>query len=635
MEYDVIQISGYAGEHEFDPDKVLEVIKENCIDKGYNSMSLRPRGPAFNQEYFIEWARFMAENKIYFSFIYLSQYPPEGMECRVTPETVARMKEIAGPYFIGEGFGEMGSSYACKLPGYYMMADKDVRQIGGEGAKADPCQYRSIYLNYRLERYDDVAQAHNGYLKSVSKFTQLSNNYGMPGLSCTEATAFAKYNMEAGFTSVNLEMSPGNPEILIATVRGAQRTLNGKSWATFIAHEWYGGLRHADILKMKRLELDFKYAYLAGSYGITVESGENGVNSYGQKLDADSEVCRNYRKVIEERDELIRTDKRPAGGPKVKVAFVSGLHDGWAGKWGRSCLWNQFYREEWGYNAPEHSWGLLEELHAKRAWTDVDNYGEYDFSGAPAYGQYDIIPIEADVDKLEQYDYLIFLGWNTMTEENMDKLISYVKSGGRLVMSAAHLNTQTKRNGEYHMIDDCKVEELFGCRFMGEIRRTVNGVSFKYESQDPQIRYPVYHTGGCDPMYIAGYADYARFATTTGKAIAHSTDSFAERFSDLPVVIENKVGAGYATLVSHICYPGDQSVYRLYRMIVREMLNASARNCEIKVVASDRVRYSVYEGNKIYLLNTDYDLPACAKIIYDGKEQMISLDALELKAIQL
>ena len=339
--------------------------------------------------------------------------------------------------------------------------------------------------------------------------------------------------------------------------------------------------------------------------------------------------------MIEERDALIRSDKRPAGGPKVKVAFVSGLHDGWAGKWGRSCLWNQFYREEWGYNAPEHSWGLLEELHAKRSWSDVDNYGDHDFSGAPAYGQYDVIPVEADLDKMCQYDYLIFLGWNTMTDEIMDKLTAYVKQGGRLLMSAAHLNTQVKRDGEYRMIDDRKVEELFGCRFMGEIRRTVNGVVFKHDSLDPKTLYPAFHTGGCDPMYIAGYANYARFATTTGKTIAYSADSFAERYSDLPVVIENQVGEGYATLVTHTCYPGDQSVYRLYRMLVREMLSASARNCEIQVVASDRVRYAVYAGNKMYLLNTDYDLPAFAKITYQGKEQMIQLDSLELKAIEL
>ena len=239
------------------------------------------------------------------------------------------------------------------------------------------------------------------------------------------------------------------------------------------------------------------------------------------------------------------------------------------------------------------------------------------------------------MEKLKQYDYLIFLGWNTMTEEIMDKLTAYVENGGHLVMSAAHLNTQTKRNGEYRMIDDLKVEQLFGCRFMGEIRRTVDGVNFKKESMDTRVLYPVAADGGCDPMYTAGYANYARFATTDGKTVAYASDSFADRYSDLPMVIENKLGTGVATLVTHTCYPGNQSVVRLYWTVVREILSASARNCEIKVIATDRIRYAVYEGNKIYLLNTDYDLPASAKVICNGKEQTINLDAMELKAIQL
>ena len=635
MEYDVILNGVHIGEHGFNPDEIIHEIKSRCIENGYNYVSLRPRGPAFDQEYFVQWSKFMADNKIAFSFNYLTQYPPEGMESRMLPETVARIKKVAGDYFLGELHGEAGSSYACKLPGYYMMANKDVRQIGGETAQVDPTQYRSIYRNYRLETYDDVEQAHNGYIKAFSKFTDVNKKYGMPGILCVEATCFAKYNAEAGVTIPVLELLPGNPESMVANVRGTARALDSKLWGTFLAHEWYGGLRHSDTLKQKRLELAYKYAYLAGSQMMLLESGDTGVNSYGQNLDENSDVCRNYKRVLSEITAYMTKDRRPKGGPKVKVAFVSGLHDGWAGKWGRSCLWNQFYREEWGYSDAEYSWSLLEELHAKRAWSDVDNYGEYDFSGAPAYGQYDIVPIEADVEKLKQYDYLIFLGWNTMTEEIMDKLTAYVENGGHLVMSAAHLNTQTKRNGEYRMIDDLKVEQLFGCRFMGEIRRTVDGVNFKKESMDTRVLYPVAADGGCDPMYTAGYANYARFATTDGKTVAYASDSFADRYSDLPMVIENKLGTGVATLVTHTCYPGNQSVVRLYWTVVREILSASARNCEIKVIATDRIRYAVYEGNKIYLLNTDYDLPASAKVICNGKEQTINLDAMELKAIQL
>ncbi|MBQ3225083.1 MAG: hypothetical protein IJB42_05195, partial [Oscillospiraceae bacterium] len=95
------------------------------------------------------------------------------------------------------------------------------------------------------------------------------------------------------------------------------------------------------------------------------------------------------------------------------------------------------------------------------------------------------------------------------------------------------------------------------------------------------------------------------------------------------------VGKGVATLFTSINYPGNHSVYYSYRAIVREIISASARECDVKVLGSDRVRYSVYEGNKMYLLNTDYDMPITVKLIKDKKEITVTLDSLELKSVTL
>ena len=74
------------------------------------------------------------------------------------------------------------------------------------------------------------------------------------------------------------------------------------------------------------------------------------------------------------------------------------------------------------------------------------------------------------------------------------------------------------------------------------------------------------------------------------------------------MVIENKVGKGVATLGTTESYPGNPAVMPLYRAMVREMMTKSARDCEIQVKSNGALRYSVYEGNKMYLLNTDYDM---------------------------
>ena len=635
MKKDIILNGVQIGEHGFVPEKIIEEIKERCVDYGFNFASLRPRGDAFPQEYFIKWAKYLAENKIYFIHNYVTQHAPEGMECRLTAETIAKMREVAGEYYLGELFGETGSQFACKLPGYYVDR-KGVNEMNRvDTEEYDMSRYINHFRNFRLKRYDDMKSAYEGFISVLSKFTKISKRLGTPKTFCVEANAFAKHNAAAGIDIPILEICPGNPDVLVSVFRGVAKAFDSERWGTFVAHEWYGGLRHDDPLKMKRLELTYKYAYLAGSQMFLLESGDSGVDGYGMKFDEDSEVCQNYKRVLREMSAFIKNDERPAGGPKVKVGFISGLYDGWAGKWGRSCLYNQFFREEWGYGDPEYSWKMLFELNEKRTWSEPENYGEYDTSAYPAYGLYDIVPIETDVDHLSEYDYLVFLGWNTMTEENMKKLTEYVRRGGHLVMSAAHLNTQTKRDGKYIPIDDEFIEELFGSRHFGEIRRTVNGVKFRYDSLDERIKYPRYLKNGCDAMFSAGYADYLHLAPLDGETIAYLADGFVEKPFDFPAVIENKVGKGVATLFTSINYPGNHSVYYSYRAIVREIISASARECDVKVLGSDRVRYSVYEGNKMYLLNTDYDMPITVKLIKDKKEITVTLDSLELKSVTL
>jgi hypothetical protein len=246
---------------------------------------------------------------------------------------------------------------------------------------------------------------------------------------------------------------------------------------------------------------------------------------------------------------------------------------------------------------------------------------------------YDIVPIEADVDVLSRYEHLVFLGFNTMTDENMDKLTEYVRRGGRLLIGAAHLNCSAKRAGEYLLPPREKLEALFGCKFTGDSVRTNCGTKFDYDSLDAKTLYPGTKSFVADPLYSAGYTEYMVTEPTSAKVIGYVSDCF---WNDPPIVnsvLENKVGEGVVTLVTSKDYPGNPALSPLYNTIVREFVSSSARNCDIKVIASDKLRYAVYEGNKVYLLNTDCDLPITVKIIRGENEQTVTLDALELKSV--
>ena len=620
MNKDIVLNGVHIGEHGFDPDKVIDEIYERCVKPGLNFVTIRPgymgRRIPIPQHYFVEWAKYMAENKIYFIFLYTIQHAPDGRESHFDKETVDKMREIAGEYYIGDMIGETGSSFACKFPGYYNR---------GEAGGTDTTQ---------ITEYPDMKAAHEGYVADVSKYIEIDKKLGVPEIVSVEATGLNKYNAEAGVTIPMLELMCGNPDVLVSSLRGVARAYDSKMWGTYVAHEWYGGMRHDDMLKRKRLELAYKYAYLAGTNALCLESGDELISAYGYNYKEDSELCREYRKVLCDMMDYINRDERPLGGPKVKVAFVSGRHDAYGG-WGGSSIWNQFDRKEWGHSDAEHSWRILDEIGTKRTWNDIANFGDTDSSAYPAYGMYDIVPIEADVEHLSRYDYLIFLGWNSMMEEDMDKLTEYVNRGGHLLMSAAHLNTSTVRGGEFAPVSEEKIRKLFGCSFTGKIISSNAGIKFQYTSLDENVMYPGSRDLFCDPIYSAGYTNWAEFELSGGVETALLTDAFVPDPSLLPAVVENKVGSGVATLVTAVDYPGQAALLPLYRAIVREMTTASARTADIRVLGSDRLRWSVYEGDKVYLLNTDYDMPITVKLIKGEKEIMVTLNSLELKSVQI
>ena len=621
IEKDTILNGIHIGEHSFVPERIKEEIYERVIKPGYNFVTIRPcRNLELDPSYFVEWAEYLAEHEVYFVFLYTIQNAPEEKGTYLDKETVSEIKRVAGKYFIGDMIGETGSSVACKWPGYYESSVKNWdSQIG-------------------TKKHPDMKSAHDAYVKEVSKLVELDRELGIPDVVSVEATGLNKYNAEAGVTIPMLELMCGSPDILVSSLRGMARAFDAKMWGTYVAHEWYGGMRHDDTLKRKRLELAYKYAYIAGSQAFCLESGDELIASFGHRFDVDSEICKDYRRVLDDMKKLVDSNERPVGGPKVNVAFVSGLHDAWGG-WGGSYVWNQFEGKEWGHGEAEHSWRLLSEIGTKRTWDDIGNFGEYDQSPLPSYGMYDIVPIEADVDKLCRYDYLIFIGWNSMTDENMDKLTEYVRRGGKLLMSAAHLNYSAKRSGEFILPSNDKLEALFGAKFTGEILSTNDGVKFDYTSLNEHLEYPGTISHACDPIYAAGYVDYAKFELTSGRETAFVSDSFIKKPGKAPAVIENKVGDGIATLVTAAAYPGNPAFYPLYRAMVREMVRASNLECpNMRVISSERLRYAVYDLNRVYLLNTDYDLPISVKIIFgdgDSREKQITLEPLELKVIEL
>ena len=604
-----------VGEHSFEPDALLDEITERVIKTNCNFVYIRTKFTEVQpRENYLMWARFLAENKIYFWFGGTHR-PPRTNPIQFDAALVSEIREIAGEYFLGDIIGEPGTAMACNFSGYY----QPVGHIP----------------EHPFPHCDDMEQARNSYVNALSKHIKINNDMGMPNIIDVEATALAKYNLQAGVQIPILEVMNGDPDILFPFERGAARAYNCKTWGALIAHEWYGGMRHCDPLKRKRLGLAYKYAYMQGANIIIMESGDEAINAYNEPYTADSEICEDYRRVLAETASYIKADARPVGGPKAKLAFVSGRNDAWGGFVG-TAIWNQFDREEWGHGDAEFSWRMLDELGTCRKWADNSNFGANDLSAFPAYGAYDVVPLEAGLDALCKYDYLIFTGWNSMTNEDMDNLTEYVRRGGKLLMSVAHLNCNTSRDGALMLPNSEKLEALLGCRFTGKTYKTNSGTKFYRDTLNKGFLYPGAESLQFrDPIYSGGYAQYAELTLCGAKPLGLLSDSFMTIGSvdNFPSVIENQIGKGTVTLVTSTNYPGNPALYPLYRMLMREFVTASARSCDIKVIAGDKLRYTVYEGDKIYLLNTDFDNKLFVTVDYGTEKKEFLLQPGELLAV--
>ncbi len=585
-------------------DKIIDEIREKSAC-GMNLVYI----PIYTQEnvgqeYFLEWAKYLADNKIYFIFPGGGPRKAAGF----TLETAKKMKEIAGEYFLAYALGECGSYFSCKASGYH------------------PKQTR---------KWENVKEAKDYYVDTVGEYLKENSMGGLLDTTVIESTSMAMYNTEAGATFPTMEFWPGDMEMAAAFARGAASSYNCEKWLAYFAHEWYGGLRY-DEFKEKRYKMGYDYCYLSGANIFLNEKGEDSAGAHSDvKFPYDHPICQNYRKVLADFAEFAKNDFRPKGGPKVKVAFVYGNLDGYSFRHSGGSLWRGHLQKDFGYSTPEYAWRILENIQHKRTWCDIHNYGDVDLSGAPAYGTYDVITANADVDVFSKYDYLIFAGWNSMTDELYKKLKTYVERGGRLFMTAAHLNTSIKRDGSISLINNGDVSDLFGCKLDSENPIISEDGSKLHNSIVPEFLYPAINFERGDPYFAEGYISHADVTLTTGVATGRLSNKFGDTDeSAMPVsLVENKCGDGYAILMTNIEYPYGAAV-PMYQTLVREILTASHRCADVKVYGGDSLRFSVYEGDKVYLLNTDFDNDITATIDYGTHKVKFTLAPCEFKAVE-
>ena len=620
----------------FDPDTFLPLVKRFKVGKNYGdvfnylTVRLDQKMPTIEQLY--EWAQYFHDNEVYFKLV--GNHPRKGeLFSILSKEEMAKLQEIGGEYFSGEGILEFGGWYSSKAKGYESCHGSE-----------NPVQ--------GLKTCDEAVEV---YKRQIGKIVKLLRDNGVKTILATQSVTFFSYDFEAGVDQILVEVAPRNMEQIMAFGRGAHRAYKKEALGAWLAHEFYGGYHQFDPLKAKRFTAEYYSLYLAGYDYVCLESGFRELHAYVDKMIPEGEpLTASYLKEATDFANFCKSDVRPGKyGPLTKVAFVQGNLDGFG--WGNSSsLWGQYYDKKWGFAAPEFSYRILDEVYHSCEWNDGKNFGDYDFSSAPGYGQYDVIPATTPLDVLKNYEWVIFCGWNTMTPELLETYKQYVKEGGKLFITAAHLRDSVDRAEKGNFVDG--LEEFLGVKLSNTVYNSNDGYKFVKESTIDGMMYPGTKTLMCDPCWSAGYTDYVNIKPTTATPACYLSDTFGwsktkegdsfdammdttviTDMSLVPVLTENKYGDGYVMFMANSEYPGAPEIYPLYKMVVKQILAASHRTSDLKVIGSDKFRFAMYEGEdkyKLYIFNTDFNFENRVRVIFRGEETERVVKSLGLEIIE-
>lgn len=584
-----------------------------------------------DKEEALEISNFCRQNKIYYIFCELLWRDTLGLcfgaKKRIKRKEFYTKKELetifksAGEYFLGRiTLGEIGGLL-------YWPKDYLINRGAGD------------YKNLPVVK--DVVKAKKVYIEFMKKVIALEKGLGESKFLNYDASMLFRYQLEAGIDIPVLELIPGDCNQMSAAVRGAVKAYNCKQWGTSIAMAPYGGVK-LDTQWFKRYKTGLYFSFLGGANFVSLESGHlvydqrasKAIIYYGNvKQDKragkvfgfNSTEMKYSRAILREFYQFCQIHSRPKNGPKVKIGFVHGNLDGTPGLWNK-YVWGQFRGKKWLHGPAEWGWDYLDGLHHKEKWFNSYVQGEHDFSGNPPYGQYDIVPVEAPLSVLGKYSCLVFLGWNTMTEEIYQKLKTYVSSGGHLIMAVPHLSTHVDRAEEIRLYRGGNYSDLFGVVVNGKGKEGVAGVKYFNDSSLRSYKVPKWriHT---DPRFI-GYMTLANVKLTSAKVLAgHATfhRSTVEELTKIPVLTENSIGKGKAFLITTWSYPGDKGMNLFMKDLLRTVTAGEQGN--IRVLCSDKIRYSVYEDvlhngariTTVYLLNADFDCANLVRLWINGK----------------
>ena len=394
-----------------------------------------------------------------------------------------------------------------------------------------------------------------------------------------------KYLMQAGFPRVGIETAYNSMELQQSFLRGVADAFGFRPHGVHHAIQWASAPHDADE-HVRRFRLFLYVSYMQGATDINTEEGLWHMEENYVHFHRFSEACRKHTATQSDFHRYVASHTRH-GKFYTPMAMIHGRYDGFLG-WRRESVWG--WHTAFGADYPvgyatdaERSWDLSKVFypHSRpgesiyRHPCPTDKPQGY-FTSTPL-GSVDTIPVENARYEEIPYRALAFMGYNCAEAQDMEMIAAYVRRGGRLILSRAHLTDTTGledvRAYRLHYGETpfgfCDGEPIFA-------EDTVNGVS----------------------------VSVCQNAATDCEVLAR-TDRGA------PLVCKYPMGKGEVILFNANAYPAHPAIRTLYeKMLETAMIALTDEEHAWVENLDDAVQFTVYDTENserhIYLIATDW-----------------------------
>ena len=361
--------------------------------------------------------------------------------------------ELASPMFAGKQAHENdgGYYYWTHFDYYGLFCDMAARNrpYGGIFAKRPPIYTdHGTYIHYDRQRVRDMADGARYFVDNLRYSKGESIRHTGPSV-------MFRYFYQAGYDWLGSEMMYAPDDILMCSLRGASRAYSKPVFGSLHAMQWsydYNDLPRSPL----RLFMSHAVAYMHGSSHLNTEDA-----LYQTERDQDrfSEAGIRHLESQNLMMDYVQTHDR-RGDLHTGIAIIQGRDDPW-NFFGMSSIWNQD-GDKWKCGDMISSYDLFSLYYPWEISPGDAQGGWNEFSYSP-YGAVDFVPVEAPADVLGKYRLAVFLGWNTYSKADFERLRDFVFNGGTLIMTAAHANSCLQPDMEpVFPDDDSPLREMLG-----------------------------------------------------------------------------------------------------------------------------------------------------------------------------